>query len=168
MIKIDENALKQYANYYDEKNMWNKIKEFFVEAGINLVIKVLQLWYLLQKPEVPVHVKIAIMGAIAYFVMPVDLILDVLPGGYHDDLLAVTLTLLAAEEYIDDEVRRKARERLVGIVLGKIGIVAQVADKSVVDKAHVGVALLGCGKVLVAGCLQTLGLQVGEVYHQLQ
>ena len=61
-------------------------------------------------------VKIAIMGAIAYFVMPVDLILDVLPGGYHDDLLAVTLTLLAAEEYIDDEVRRKAREKVIEIV----------------------------------------------------
>ena len=116
MIKIDENALKQYAKNYDEKKMWNKIKEFFVEAGINLVIKVLQLWYVLQKPEVPVHVKIAIMGAIAYFVMPVDLILDVLPGGYHDDLLAVTLTLLAAEEYIDDEVRRKAREKAMKTV----------------------------------------------------
>ena len=116
MDKFNVSELEQYAKNYDEKKMWNKIKEFFVEAGINLVIKVLQLWYVLQKPEVPVHVKIAIMGAIAYFVMPVDLILDVLPGGYHDDLLAVTLTLLAAEEYIDDEVRRKAREKVMKIV----------------------------------------------------
>ena len=116
MNKFDVSALKKYAENYDEKKMWNKIKEFFVEAGINLVIKVLQLWYVLQKPEVPVHVKIAIMGAIAYFVMPVDFILDVLPGGYQDDLLAVTLTLIATEEYIDDEVRRKAREKVMEIV----------------------------------------------------
>ena len=116
MNKFDVSVLKQYAGNYDENQMWNKIKGFFFEAGINLVIKVLQLWYVLQKPEVPVHVKVAIMGAIAYFVMPVDFILDVLPGGYHDDLLAVTLTLFAAEEYIDDEVRRKAREKVMEIV----------------------------------------------------
>ena len=116
MNKFDVSALKKYAENYDEKKMWSKIKDFFFEAGINLVIKVVQLWYVLQKPEVPVHIKVAIMGAIAYFVMPVDLILDVLPGGYHDDLLAVTLTLIAAEEYIDDEVRRKAREKVMEIV----------------------------------------------------
>ena len=116
MNKFDVSVLKQYAGNYDENQMWNKIKGFFFEAGINLVIKVLQLWYVLQKPEVPVHVKVAIMGAIAYFVMPVDFILDVLPGGYHDDLLAVTLTLIAAEEYIDDEVRKKAREKVMEIV----------------------------------------------------
>ena len=116
MNKFDVSVLKQYAGNYDENQMWNKIKGFFFEAGINLVIKVVQLWYMLQKPEVPVHVKIAIMGAIAYFVMPVDFILDVLPGGYHDDLLAVTLTLFAAEEYIDDEVRRKDREKVMEIV----------------------------------------------------
>ena len=116
MNKFDVSALKKYAENYDEKKMWSKIKDFFFEAGINLVIKVVQLWYVLQKPEVPVHVKVAIMGAIAYFVMPVDFILDVLPGGYHDDLLAVTLTLIAAEEYIDDEVRRKAREKVMEIV----------------------------------------------------
>ena len=116
MNKFDVSALKKYAENYDEKKMWSKIKDFFFEAGINLVIKVVQLWYVLQKPEVPVHVKVAIMGAIAYFVMPVDFILDVLPGGYHDDLLAVTLTLIAAEEYIDDEVRKKAREKVMEIV----------------------------------------------------
>ena len=116
MNKFDVSVLKQYAGNYDENQMWNKIKGFSFEAGIHLVIKVLQLWFVLQKPEVPVHVKVAIMGAIAYFVMPVDFILDVLPGGYHDDLLAVTLTLFAAEEYIDDEVRRKAREKVMEIV----------------------------------------------------
>ena len=116
MNKFDVSVLKQYAKNYDEKKMWHKIKDFFFEAGINLVIKVLQLWYVLQKPEVPIHVKVAIMGAIAYFVMPVDFILDVLPSGYQDDLLAVTLTLLAAEEYIDDEVRRRAREKVMEII----------------------------------------------------
>ena len=116
MNKFDVSALKKYAENYDEKKMWSKIKDFFFEAGINLVIKVVQLWYVLQKPEVSVHMKVAIMGAIAYFVMPVDFILDVLPGGYQDDLLAVTLTLFAAEEYIDDEVRRKAREKVMEIV----------------------------------------------------
>ena len=121
MNKFDVSVLKQYAGIYDEKKMWNKIKDFFFEAGINLVIKVLQLWYVLQKPEVPVHMKVAIMGAIAYFVMPVDFILDVLPGGYHDDLLAVTLTLFAAEEYVDDEVRRKAREKVMEIVDALMG-----------------------------------------------
>lgn len=116
MDKFDVSVLQQYAKNYDEKKMWNKIKEFFVEAGINLAIKVLQLWYVLQKPEVPVHVKIAIMGAIAYFVMPVDLILDILPGGYHDDLLAVITVMAVAEEYIDDDIRRKAREKVIEII----------------------------------------------------
>lgn len=116
MKNFTVNELKKYAQHYDEEKMWNKIKRFFVEAGISLVFKVLQLWYVLQKPDVPVHVKLAIMGAIAYFVMPIDLVIDVLPGGYGDDTLAVLAALLTAESYIDDEVRRKAREKLMEIL----------------------------------------------------
>lgn len=116
MKEFDAELLKQYAKDFDERKMWNKIKCFFVEAGINLVIKVLQLWYVLQEPHVPAHVKVMIMGAIAYFVMPFDFIIDVLPGGYHDDLLAVVAAISVAEEYIDDEIRRKAREKVMEII----------------------------------------------------
>lgn len=116
MKEFDVGILNQYAKDFDEQKMWNKIKCVFVEAGINLVIKVLQLWYVLQEPNVPAHVKVMIMGAIAYFVMPVDLILDILPGGYHDDLLAVITVMAVAEEYIDDDIRRKAREKVIEII----------------------------------------------------
>jgi len=63
--------------------------------------------------QTPVHVKAALVGALAYFVLPADVIPDVLPViGYTDDaaLLAAAIRLVA--QHITPDHREAARQSL--------------------------------------------------------
>lgn len=64
----------------------------------------------------PAHVKVMMFGVISYFVMPVYRILDIFPGGYHDDLLAVVVAISVAEKYINYDVRWKAIDKAMEII----------------------------------------------------
>lgn len=57
-------------------------------------------------------VKATIYGALGYFIVPFDLIPDVMPVvGFGDDLGALGLALTMACMYIDAEVKDKARTK---------------------------------------------------------
>ena len=73
----------------------------------------------MQKPELPAKVKTIIMGALAYLVLPVDVVPDLLPVvGYTDDVAVLAYALLQALPYIDDEVNAKA-EQMVQKIFGE-------------------------------------------------
>jgi uncharacterized membrane protein YkvA (DUF1232 family) len=63
--------------------------------------------------QTPLHVKAALIGAIAYFVLPADVVPDVLPViGYTDDaaMLAGAIKLVAS--HITPDHREAARRKL--------------------------------------------------------
>ena len=81
--------------------------------GREALLKAFQLYYVMQKPELPAKVKTIIMGALAYLVLPVDVVPDLLPVvGYTDDVAVLAYALLQALPYIDDEVNAKAEQML--------------------------------------------------------
>ncbi|HKL10667.1 MAG TPA: YkvA family protein [Clostridia bacterium] len=51
--------------------------------------------------EVPFGSILAILGGIIYFVTPIDLIPDFLPGGYIDDALVIGLVLKQVQSDLD-------------------------------------------------------------------
>ena len=106
--KIDEQMMKVVI-----QELFAKIKKVLIKAGLELTYKVLQLWYVLQKPEVPYPIKATIVGALMYFILPVDSIPDFLPGGFVDDMAAIAFTLSMATLYVDEEVNEKARKKLI-------------------------------------------------------
>ncbi|MEH7228298.1 YkvA family protein [Bacillus safensis] len=105
--------LKHSKKHFNDHAFWEKLKKTAQKAGVSLVYAVLLLYYTLQKPEVPVKAKTLIIGALGYFILPLDLIPDTLIGvGYTDDLGAITYALFQVAMYIDDEVKGKAKGRL--------------------------------------------------------
>lgn len=87
--------------------------------GREALLKAFQLYYVMQKPELPAKVKTIIMGALAYLVLPVDVVPDLLPVvGYTDDVAVLAYALLQALPYIDDEVNAKA-EQMVQKIFGE-------------------------------------------------
>lgn len=83
------------------------------KAGSSVVYAVLLLYFTLQKPEVPIKAKTIIIGALGYFILPLDLIPDIAVGvGYTDDLGALGVALFQVAMYIDDEIKNKAKEKL--------------------------------------------------------
>lgn len=115
-----ENSQKEYEkemkaaseNYSDEK-FWDKLKKFAKKAGSSVVYAVLLLYFTLQKPEVPAKTKAVIIGALGYFILPLDLIPDAIVGaGFTDDLGALGIALVQVAMYIDSDIKDQAKEKL--------------------------------------------------------
>ncbi len=97
---------------FDEMSFWKKIREKAKDMGLAMVYKVLQLYYAMVDKDTPLQAKLVVAGALAYVVLPVDLIPDFLPGGYADDLSAVAAALKTAEIYITERVKARARNKI--------------------------------------------------------
>src|SRR5699024_4896754 len=99
--------------YFSEGEFWAKVRKFAKKAGTSVIYAVLLLYYTLQKPEIPVKVKAIIVGALGYFILPLDIIPDVAVGvGYADDLSVVLFALFQVALYVDDEIKTQARNKL--------------------------------------------------------
>ncbi|KAB7668448.1 YkvA family protein [Bacillus sp. B1-b2] len=108
-----EQELEVSAKHYSEDKFWTKLKKFGKKAGSSVVYAVLLLYYTLQKPEVPKKAKATIIGALGYFILPIDLIPDFAVGiGFTDDLGALGIALIQVAIYIDDEIKMKAKNKL--------------------------------------------------------
>lgn len=106
---IDE----KYSENYSEESFWDKITSTVKKAGAGLIYKALQLFYATQNPNCPIAVKTAIFGALGYFILPLDLIPDFIPGvGFGDDLAAITAAIAMAHLYIDENVIMKAKNQM--------------------------------------------------------
>lgn len=111
--KITEKELHKYQEKFSEEGLLQKISRYGRLIGIEALYKAVQLWYVLQKPEVPAKQKALIMGALGYLISPLDFIPDLVPVlGYSDDLVAIAFALIQVQGYIDDEVRSKAKDLL--------------------------------------------------------
>jgi len=108
-----EQEIEVSGKHYSEEKFWTKLKKFGKKAGSSVVYAVLLLYYTLQKPNVPKKAKATIIGALGYFILPFDLIPDFALGlGFTDDLGALGIALIQVAIYIDEDIKRKAREKL--------------------------------------------------------
>jgi uncharacterized membrane protein YkvA (DUF1232 family) len=93
------------------KRFWAKFKR--VAAKLPFAEDLLSAYYCAFDKQTPRHVQAALLGAIAYFILPFDFIPDMLPVlGYTDDaaVLATAIRLVAA--HITPEHRATARAAL--------------------------------------------------------
>ena len=109
-MKID---FEKYSFQYTDNKLFEKLKKFAVKAGKKLVYVVLLLYYTLQKDNVPKKAKAVIIGALGYFITPLDIIADFIPFlGYTDDFGALMMALAVISIYVDKEIKAKAKSRL--------------------------------------------------------
>jgi uncharacterized membrane protein YkvA (DUF1232 family) len=92
---------------------WAKLKR--AGARIPFAEDLVAAFYCATDPTTPSRVKLILMGAIAYFILPMDGIADILPLiGFADDaaVLAAAVTQVAGS--ITNEHRIRARKALGG------------------------------------------------------
>lgn len=105
--------MDDYAKNYSEDNLWDKVRENVSSIGLTVIYKAFQLYYVAQSDSCPMKVKAGIIGALGYLISPLDLVPDFIPVvGYSDDALAIAFALAAAQMYITDEVKQKAKDRI--------------------------------------------------------
>ena len=121
--KVGGEVLAQgnYTEKYSESGLFDKIKNTIKSAGLKLIYEALLLYYVTENPNCPMKIKAAIFAALGYFITPIDIIPDFTPfAGYSDDAGAIALALCLAQIYIDDEVKRKARNKIANIFGEKV------------------------------------------------
>ena len=114
--QITEKELQKYEQHYNDSSFLEKVTKYGKLIGITALYKAVQLWFVLQKPDVPAGTKAVIMGALGYLIAPLDFLPDLLPVlGYTDDIVAITFALIKVQGYIDEEVERKSKKLLTKI-----------------------------------------------------
>jgi len=88
------------------RNFWRKLGA--VAARIPFADEAVSAYYAARDPATPTRVRAVLFGALAYFVMPVDLVPDFIAGlGFTDD---ATVLLLAAQT-VSGHIKEPHRER---------------------------------------------------------
>ncbi len=102
------------------RNFWRKLKR--LAARLPFAEDLVAAHYCAFDRQTPVHVKAALVGALAYFVLPTDAIPDFLPViGYTDDaaVLAAAIKLFASHITPD---HREAAQRVLEAPAGRIAL----------------------------------------------
>jgi uncharacterized membrane protein YkvA (DUF1232 family) len=90
------------------RKFWRKLLR--EAASIPLLEEVLTAYYCTFDRQTPLYVKAVLLGAIAYFIVPDDLIPDYIPLiGYADDAAVIAAALKLMSSHIRPEHREAAR-----------------------------------------------------------
>ena len=101
----------KYRNSYSESSLWSKLAEFAKKAGKEVVINVLKLYYAMALGKADAKQVVMIVGALGYFISPIDAVLDPLPGGLVDDAGVLTAAVATVAACSDSEVVRAAKSK---------------------------------------------------------
>ena len=93
------------------RRFWLKLKR--VVASLPFAEDLLAAYYCAFDGQTPRHVQAALLGAIAYFVLPFDFVPDLLPVlGFTDDAAILATALRMVATHITPEHREAARTAL--------------------------------------------------------
>lgn len=113
-MKFDSKIkLENFKGYFSEGGFWAKIRKTSRKAGLQVVYSALLLYYLMESRSVPMRAKAGIMAALGYFILPTDLIPDlVVAFGFSDDIAVLLYALSQVADHITPEVKEKATKKL--------------------------------------------------------
>ncbi len=97
------------------QGFWRKLRR--VAAHIPFAEDLLAAYYCAFDRETPLPVKATLIGALAYFVLPIDAIPDVLPViGFTDDAAVLATAIKLVADHIRPLHREAARNKLAEFV----------------------------------------------------
>ena len=96
-----------------EKGFWTKVRRTL--GQVPFLEEAVAAYYCAVDRDTPVQVKAILMGALAYFVMPADLIPDFIAWmGFADDATVLAIAIRSVEPHIKAHHRRQARVTISG------------------------------------------------------
>jgi uncharacterized membrane protein YkvA (DUF1232 family) len=93
------------------RRFWSKLKR--VVAKLPFAEDLLAAYYCAFDKETPRHVQVALLGAIAYFILPFDFLPDVMPVlGFTDDAAVLATAIRMVASHITPDHHAAARAAL--------------------------------------------------------
>ncbi len=94
-----------------EAGFWPKVRRSL--GKVPFVEDAVAAYYCAMDRQTPTYVKATLMTALAYFVVPTDLLPDVVAAfGYTDDATVVALAINAVAPHVKEQHRESARDFL--------------------------------------------------------
>jgi uncharacterized membrane protein YkvA (DUF1232 family) len=95
----------------DEQRFWRKVRRVLVR--VPFAEDLLAAYFCAIDRDTPTYVRGILLGAVAYFVLPADMIPDLLgPLGFTDDASVIAAALTAVGSHLRPQHRAEARDRL--------------------------------------------------------
>ena len=130
-IENEKDEISKYQKDYDENSFWSKVKLVSKKGGVKLIAMALFLFHSL--PKLSITDKLIAIGALGYFISPLDLIPDAIPIiGYTDD---ISILAWACKKIIDNMKRvGKVDEELKIKVKNQLRSFFGEYDEKIVDE----------------------------------
>lgn len=103
----------EHADNYSESKFWNKVKKVIKKAGGGIIENAFILYFCLKDEDTPAWAKSVVIGALGYFISPIDAIPDYIPGiGLADDAAVIAGAIYTVTNHIKEEHTLKAKEQV--------------------------------------------------------
>ncbi|MDX9789547.1 MAG: YkvA family protein [Candidatus Kapaibacterium sp.] len=107
----------RYSKNYSEKSFHKKLTFFAGSLSAGFLTKAVTLWYSMRDKDTPTWAKSIILGALGYFIIPLDSIPDIMPIiGFSDDLTAFVSAAAIVWSYIKPEHEENAKKTVRKII----------------------------------------------------
>ncbi len=105
--------MQKYAELYNVNKLFDAISSMAKKAGVKVIYMVLILYNVLVGDKNPSKVRMMVTAALGYFILPVDIIPDVVPvAGFSDDGCALMYVIKTIWGNINSETFTNARASL--------------------------------------------------------
>ncbi len=99
------------------RSFWQKVARTF--AYLPFATNLLAAWYCAFDPSTPLKVKGILLAALAYFVIPLDIVPDLILGlGFTDDMTVLITAVSLIQRHMKAEHYDKARESIARLRSG--------------------------------------------------
>ena len=89
------------------------LRKVLIRAGRTIAQPALEAFEMVIDTSTPIQVRMTMMAALTYLIMPIDLIPDFIPiAGFSDDLVALTAVISLWNSYLTPEIKNKAQRKL--------------------------------------------------------
>jgi uncharacterized membrane protein YkvA (DUF1232 family) len=104
---------QNYSVDFSESSFWQKLASGAKAAGSEVIEKALLMYYATMDKDTPVWARTVLVGALGYFICPLDAIPDAIPiAGYADDIGAITAALSMVVAHIKPEHKEMAKNKV--------------------------------------------------------
>ena len=105
--------LEKYSPNYDTDKFLKKLRRTLRRLGARAAYYALILYYAMQDPQISRKDKTLILGALGYFLLPLDLIPDFLPAiGFTDDIAALGYAVYKVIHCVTPLVKSQAENKV--------------------------------------------------------
>ena len=116
---MDEKNFKNDGRIYETEVLEstsldeNIVIKILIKAGRTIAKPALEVLEMAIDPYTPAQVRVSLMAALAYLIMPFDLFPDFMPiVGFSDDFVALTAVLSIWSKYMTPSIRIRAERKL--------------------------------------------------------